>query len=370
MTQVYKFGGSTIRSADALRSIADIILNSKELLVVVLSATYNTTNELEEIGQASARSVNYAQDLIEVLFEKHFKLCRDLDIVEQTNDYLLSLKDEVQKIVAKIQLTGGLTKELMDSLYSIGERASSFMLYSYLVTKQSSQRFEFLDARDIIITNNDYSQAMPLFYEVGQKSSTYKQDKIYITQGFIGRDLSGKTTTLGREGSDYTAAILSWAFEVDSLVVWKDVEGIFQCDPKVFADVKVLDKLSYSEAELLTEKGAKVLFPRTMAPLREKNIKLIVKSTFQPEGKGTTISDIAHNGHIGITVRAENDKTVVSLLGQKLFEQLDHKYVLERLMEGAVEFQVYEHSQSTFAVAIPHGQKNIAVSLIAESCLS
>jgi aspartate kinase len=370
LTQVYKFGGSTIRSADALRSIADIILNSNELLVVVLSATYNTTNELEEIGQASARSVNYAQDLIETLFEKHYKLCRDLNIVDQTNNFLANLKDEVQEIVAKVQLTGGLTKELMDSLYSIGERASSFILYSYLITKQSSLNFEFLDARDVVITNNDYSQACPLFFEVGQKSAAYKKDKVYITQGFIGRDLSGKTTTLGREGSDYTAAILSWAFDVESLVVWKDVEGIYQCDPKVFSDVKVLEKLSYSEAELLTQKGAKVLFPRTMAPLREKSIKLIVKSTFKPEGLGTTISEIAHNGHIGITVRIENDKSIVSLLGKNLFSQLDHNNVLKRLMESAVEYQVYEHSQSTFAVAIPHGQKNIAVPLFAEACLS
>lgn len=370
MTQVYKFGGSTIRSAQALRSIADIILNSNELLVVVLSATYNTTNELEEIGQAAVRSVNYAQDLIEALFEKHTKLCRDLEIHDLASERLESLSREVQDIVAKIQHTGGLTKELMDALYSIGERASSYILFKFLENKDTGTSYEFLDAREVIVTNNDYSQACPLFYEVQEKVSHYKKDKVYITQGFIGRDLSGKTTTLGREGSDYSAAILSWAFDVDSLVVWKDVEGIYQCDPKVFSDVKVLEKLSYGEAELLTQKGAKVLFPRTMAPLKEKNIKLVVKSTFKPEGQGTTISETSHNGYIGITVRQENEKSIVSLLGKDLFNVLNHNKVLECLMSNAVEFQIYEHSQTTFAVATQHSQKNLAVSLFAQSCLN
>lgn len=369
MTQVYKFGGSTIRSAEALRSIANIINSSQDLSVVVLSATHNTTNELEEIAAAAVRSIDDAQELIENLLDKHYKLTDDLEITEIVKSDLESLKEELLNSVNDVQRMGGLNAQLMDAIYSIGERASSAILFHFLDQKFHGKQYQFLDARDIVVTNNKFSSASPLFYEINERRSLIEKDKVYITQGFIGKDLAGNTTTLGREGSDYTAAILSWAISAEKLVVWKDVDGIFQCDPKVYSEVKILEKLSYEQAELLTEKGAKVLFPRTMAPLRERSIELIVKSTFNPTGAGTKISLEESDGAIGITTRLDEGAMIISLLSKEIFKNFNHQSFLKLLEQHEVQAQVFEHSQSVFAVSIQPEDKNRVVSLFAKNSL-
>jgi len=368
LRQVYKFGGSSIRSADALRSIASIIQSSKDLSVVVLSATYNTTNELETIAQAAVRSLDDTNELISDLIEKHTVLINELELESSIFNSLGHLESEVHQIVGNIQALGGLSLELMDSLYSIGERCSSLILFHYLKKIDSKTNYVLLDAREVIVTNSFFGSATPLFYDISRRAKIFKNDSVYITQGFIGRDLSGKTTTLGREGSDYTAAILSWAIEADSLIIWKDVEGIYQCDPKIYSDVKILEKLSYEEAELLTDKGAKVLFPRTMAPLKEKGIDLVVKSTFLPEGNGTTIGDEAFNGNIGITARLIDERVIVSLLGSNIYECIDRESFLSSINDVISDVKIFEHSKKVFAISIPLGEKIKGVSALAK-CL-
>lgn len=352
MSQVYKFGGSTIKSADALRSIANIVLNAKDLRVVVLSATYNSTNELEEIGSASKLSLIDSEELTQSFFDKHTVLCDDLEIGEEVKSFLIDLKAETNSISDKIHLNGELSPLLMDSLYSIGERLSSYILFSYLKKTSGNDSIEFLDSRDHIITNSEFSLAVPIFFELDKMKEALSKDKVYITQGFIGRDLKGNTTTLGREGSDYSASLFSWALSTDKLVIWKDVKGIYQADPKLLASAKILEKLSYEQAELLTEKGAKVLFPRTMQPLRERKIDLVVKSTFYPNESGTTISTSEHKGLIGITTRDHDDKVVISLLGENLFKVIDEESLLSTLSAKGISHSVYEYGENCFSVLV------------------
>lgn len=363
MSLVYKFGGSSIRSAQALRTIADIICEEDNLSVTVLSATYNSTNELEEIAQSASKEHLQYELLIDNFFDKHIELVEELELSQHIHGHLDEIKNELSTLCLEVS-TSGLTAALLDSIYSIGERLSTRILHSY-INELKKVPVEFLDARDFIITNDQFNQAKPLFYNIQEKFKKLDLSKKYITQGFIGKTTCNQTTTLGREGSDYTAALISWAIRAEALVIWKDVEGIYQCDPKVFSKVDILKELSYEEAELLTEHGAKVLFPRTMNPLKERGIKLVVKSTFNPSGDGTTISQKGKNRIVGITTREIEDEVILSIVGHDFFSSLNHMEIHNLISKHYDQAKIYEHSNYCLGITIKKQVKYDCVAAVA-----
>ncbi len=277
MRSVYKFGGSSIKSATTIKEIAELICHCPNDALVVLSATYNSTNELEEIYHSES---HLQEDLIKVFFDKHNSIISELGLN-------LSLEHIKAELCESLLNDSG--ADTLDSIYCIGERTSTAILSSYL-TKLGKDHHH-ADARDFITTNTDFNSAKVLFKNTKEKCRQLTKHKLVITQGFIGRTLDGKTSTLGREGSDYSAAIFAWALEdVSELIIWKDVRGIYGHDPKVLSNAPLISALSYRQTNLLTNKGAKILFHRTMNPLIEKGLPLIVKSVFHPEETGTRIS--------------------------------------------------------------------------------
>lgn len=275
MRSIYKFGGSSIKSAATIKQIAELIIKCPNNCLVVLSATYNSTNELEEIFETSDPL------LIDKFFKKHEVIINELGTATDLSSFCIELKNYLKEKRSKAQL---------DSVYSIGERVSTKILSDYLSMCQVDNYLA--DARDYITTNRSFNQAKVLFKNTKQKCHALNEHSLIITQGFIAKTLDGETSTLGREGSDYSASIFAWALdEVRELVIWKDVKGIYGHDPKVLDKAPLIPNLSYRQTKLLTNKGAKILFHRTMNPLIEKNLPLIVKSVFFPEESGSCISE-------------------------------------------------------------------------------
>jgi aspartate kinase len=344
LAHVYKFGGSTIRCATTLDQIASIISENKDLRFVVLSATYNTTNELEIIHDTES------VEFVSQLFRKHEELAKELNIFSEINLHFESLQSELLSYLDQKK-----TAKRLDAIYSVGERLSSYLLYFLLRKKQVP--CQFLDAREVIKTNSEYSQAGPILFDIKNGVAKLDNNILYITQGFIGSNAKGETTTLGREGSDYTASLLAWAVDAQSMTVWKDVDGIYQADPKRFKKACRIKNLSYEQAEAMTVCGAKVLFSRTMSPLKEKGIRLYVRGLdLNDEGslisyeKGTEKS-IALNGN------------VVSIIGDGLFENSIADELKSNFHKHEITFEIYQYSNQvlSFWISKPHLENCISL---------
>lgn len=293
---VYKFGGASVKDADAVRNVGRILQNApEEKMVVVISAMGKTTNALEEVVQHTFEDRKTAVKALEAIGDSHRKIIGDLglagdDCLARTEHHLERVRDFILSAEAK--------KEYFDFIYdqivSLGELVSTLIITSYLRQK-TDLKVIWQDAREIIRTNSTFREGRINWNETGwlfQKTvKPVLQDYDFvITQGFIGADDDHRTTTLGREGSDYTAAICSYCLDAQYMAIWKDVPGVLTADPRLFENVSLLDRLSYLEAIEMTYYGAKVIHPKTIKPLQNKNIPLYVKSFIEPSGQGTVIS--------------------------------------------------------------------------------
>lgn len=290
--QIYKFGGASIKDAEGIRNIARIIKQKKsDSLVVVLSATQNTTDDLENVLDAY---FNTKEDLIN-LFEKiklrHEEIMNGL--FPNTNHPIF---DEVANCFVEIDWI--IEEEpqdeydyLYDQIVSIGELVSSKIVSAYLV--EQGLNCKWVDARDFILTDNNFRDAEVDWIEteknIQRELPEILRNNIVVTQGFIGSTSENFTTTLGREGSDYTAAIFASCLNSESATIWKDVSGVLNADPKWFSETELIPELSYLDAIELTYYGATVIHPKTIKPLQNKGIPLHVRSFINPEKTGTII---------------------------------------------------------------------------------
>lgn len=293
---VYKFGGASVKDADAVRNVGQILQNApKEKMVVVISAMGKTTNALEEVVQHTFEDKKTAVKALEAIGDSHRKIIEDLNLSD--DDCLAQTEHHLER-VRNFILSADTKKEYFDFIYdqivSLGELISTLIITSYLRQK-TALKVIWQDAREIIRTNNTFREGRINWNETGwlfQKTviPVLQHHDFVITQGFIGADDDHHTTTLGREGSDYTAAICSYCLDARYMAIWKDVPGVLTADPRLFENVSLLDRLSYLEAIEMTYYGAKVIHPKTIKPLQNKNIPLYVKSFIEPSGRGTVIS--------------------------------------------------------------------------------
>lgn len=292
-TKVFKFGGASVKDADAIRNVANILKNySKGKTIVVVSAMGKTTNALEKIVEAYSKKTGDAFALLEEVKQAHYQVAMELfgadhSIFSLLNDTFV----EIEWIIEEDQQDG--YDYVYDQIVSIGEMASTRMLAAFLTHQDQSAAW--LDARDVIRTDDTFREGRVDWDTTAslcqQKiPSLFEKNNLVVTQGFIGGTQENFTTTLGREGSDYSAAIFAYQMNAESLSIWKDVPGILTGDPRLFENVQKLDRLSYKEAIEMTYYGAKVIHPKTIKPLENKNIPLYVKSFIDPKGEGTLIS--------------------------------------------------------------------------------
>lgn len=293
---VAKFGGSSVKDAEAMLRCSNVVENNNDIGVVVISATQNTTNQLEFIARAGQRGdEDTLHSLINELIQRHSKIAHDLFSSEAVRKELDFLFDEIKFVGAEILKERHYTPKIMDQLYSLGERISSLLVSDLIRLRVPDRKVLFLDARNVIKTSSDFQKAEPQIDVIAEKARELviphlNAGGIVVTQGFIGKDLLGNTTTLGREGSDYSAALFGEAIDASLVQIWTDVAGIASSDPRLVKDAKFIPTLSYDEATALASLGAKVLFPTTLLPTKRKDIPVFVGSSIDPSLGGTTIT--------------------------------------------------------------------------------
>lgn len=296
--RVFKFGGASVKNAEGFRNVANIIARYHENhpLAVVVSAIGKTTNQLEEVVETKFISITDSIAKLNKIKEQHHQIIMDLfhEIPQELEIHIQEHFVEAEWILEE-------TREMKydyvyDQVVSIGELVSSRILTAWL--DHVKLDVEWCDARDVLVTNDTYREGRVNWEITNQRIRQTMEPKlndghILVTQGFIASTLENNTTTLGREGSDYTAAILASALGANGMYIWKDVPGVLTADPDLFVNVTKLDRLSYREAIEMTYYGCKVIHPKTIQPLKLKGIPLYVKSFIQPAEDGTLISGAA-----------------------------------------------------------------------------
>ena len=288
--RIYKFGGASVKDANGVKNLITILntLGSEKTLIVV-SAMGKTTNSLELVVKNYFDNKEELQYSINEVFTFHNKILNDL-----FNDNKHQVFSDVKEILENLRIFLKRNKSpdysfVYDQVVIFGEILSTKIINSYLI--HSNIRCNWLDARTLIKTDSKYRDAN-LNWEITKNSISngVNTKLLNITQGFIASDSNNFSTTLGREGSDYTAAIFAYCLNAESVTIWKDVPGVLNADPRVFKKPQLLNKISYTEAIELAFYGASVIHPKTLQPLQKKEIPLYVKSFLNPSGNGTAIS--------------------------------------------------------------------------------
>lgn len=296
--QVFKFGGASVKDAQSVRNVGEIITQfPNEKILIVVSAMGKMTNKFEELVAAVLRSDEAMRSsVLAEIHEYHLNIAHDLfgkDLeksIGMFNDVFLELIKVCNK-AAKFKPAFA-----YDALVPFGEFLSTVIIANYL---GSLQDCAFLDASTVIKTDDKFRQATVDMEqtEINIRNKVlpiFSKTNLVVTQGFIGSTKKKYRTTLGREGSDYTGAIFSYCLNSKSLTIWKDVAGMFNADPRFFPKAEKIDVVSYKDAIELSYYGASVIHPKTIQPLQNKNIPLFVKSFLDPHEKGTIIQENAH----------------------------------------------------------------------------
>ncbi len=320
--KIYKFGGSSVKSADAVRNLKDILKSENDNLVIVISAMDKTTNNLEKLLNLWREGENFDEQLSKIM-DFHTKIATDLLPESLIMPRLSTLFKE---LIDKISNSNPENyHESYDRIVSYGEIFSTFIISTYL--NYEGLKNKWLDAREILITDNNFRQANVDFELTAQKirQEINETEKKYIIQGFIGGTIDGKPTTLGREGSDYSAAIFANLLDAESLTLWKDVDGIYNADPKIFSDAQKIQKISYAEATELAFFGMKIIHPRTAKPLINKGIPLFIKSFEKFHTHGSIIDNFEFKISPNVPVFIVNDNQALLTLRSKNFEFISEK---------------------------------------------
>ena len=335
--KVFKFGGSSVKNAEGVKNILAVLKTTEEKdLVVIVSAMGKITNQLELIVSNYFSNSNEVKSSIAQVYDYHFQIISDLfsNTSHPIFNVLLKYKNELQFLLGNNKSTDH--SYVYDQAVSFGELISTSIISAYLSDKGLENKF--LDVRSCIKTNTDYRDAI-VDWEETQKNIIESVPKkgICITQGFIASENSHNfTTTLGREGSDYTAAIFAYCLNAQSVTIWKDVPGILNADPRHFKKTQLLHHISYREAIEMAFYGATVIHPKTLQPLQRKEIPLYVKSFFNPKDDGTCVGKgIALDPLVSCFILKKN-QVLISL------SSLDFSFMMENNI-GDVFKQLYQY---------------------------
>lgn len=350
--RVFKFGGASVKDASSVKNVVKVLREvGHENTLLVVSAMGKTTNAMEDVVNAYFKDKSLLSSTVHEVVQYHDQILRDLfpndehPVFEQVK----TLFDEVQGFLVwnKSPKYGF----VYDQVVGYGELVSTTILSAYF--NEIGIANQWLDVRTLIKTNDDYRDAI-INWEKTQKNVTEKVDrhKLNITQGFLGSDDNNFTTTLGREGSDYTAAILAYCLNAEEVTIWKDVPGVLNADPRYFEKTELLNKISYREAIELAFYGASVIHPKTLQPLQRKEIPLHVKSFINPKDKGTTVGKgigiepkvpcfIVKKNLVLMKLSSLDFSFIVEDSISELFKLLhDHQMKVDLIQNSAISFSV------------------------------
>ncbi|MBI1306849.1 MAG: aspartate kinase [Bacteroidetes bacterium] len=362
--QVFKFGGASVKDADAVRNVAELIRNkgSKDVLVVV-SAMGKNTNLLEALVESYLKGEEY-QNVLNEFASFHRQIIRDLIGGEDQGYY------EVENLLIELEcaLDGDLVNRSYDFVYDqivpYGELISTRIVSHYLNSAGINNRW--LDARNFIYTTSDHRRARVDWSVtddlISKKARRLVEKQLTITQGFIGRTSGNAMTTLGREGSDYTAAIFAYGLNADSVTIWKDVPGVMNGDPKRIPDAVLLPEISFKEAIELAYYGASVIHPKTIQPLMRKGIPLYVKSFVNPDAPGTHVADHDRQEVIEVPCYIVKDNQILLSLSSKDFsfiveDNLGH--IFNALATCGIQVNVMQNTAISFSICANNDGRRI-----------
>lgn len=349
--RVFKFGGASVKDAEAVKNVVKVLQNTgHEDTLVVISAMGKMTNAMEKVVAAYFKDKSSLGICIQEVRDYHDKILADLfdkadhPVYEKVN----TLFEEVKGFLAWNKSPKNAF--VYDQVVGYGELVSTTIISAYLNEVGLSN--EWQDVRNLIKTDNNYRDATINWERTQDKVSMLDRSKLHITQGFLGSDDNNFTTTLGREGSDYTAAILAYCLNADSVTIWKDVPGVLNADPRNFEETQLLDEISYREAIELAFYGASVIHPKTLQPLQRKEIPLHVKSFVNPKGDGTTVGKgigiapkvpcfIVKKNQVLIKLSSLDFSFIVENNISEIFKLLhDHRMKVDLIQNSAISFSV------------------------------
>jgi len=285
--KVFKFGGASVKDAAGVRNVAELLQSvGYDNTCMIVSAMGKTTNALEEVVKRYFENEDFEKTIEEVKAQ-HIDLAAELfdNPVEVSNE-ISQFFDDIVSFLRRNKSPN--YSYVYDQIVCCGELISTKIISMYL--NSINVKNDWLDVRDYIKTDNTYREGKVNWALTEESIAKLSSNGFYITQGFLGSDPNFFTTTLGREGSDYSAAIFAYCLNADSMTIWKDVPGVLNADPRYFSDTTLLHHISYEEAIELAYYGASVIHPKTLQPLQQKEIPFFVKSFINPTEAGTEVA--------------------------------------------------------------------------------
>jgi aspartokinase/homoserine dehydrogenase 1 len=372
--RVLKFGGTSVANAENIKLVLDIVINKaqEEKLVVVVSALSKVTDLLQLAASKAAANDESFKDIVTEIEKKHLEALKQLIPVSEQSGLLSHIKriiNHLETLLDGCFLLGELSPRTLDTILSFGELLSSYIIAEAL--KQKLKNSSYKDSRELIKTNNQFGKAAVNFEISNQLIADFfasNENQVVVIPGFIATSEDGINTTLGRGGSDYTAAIIAGALNSTDLEIWTDVNGMFTANPKIVKQAQPIATISYQEAMELSHFGAKVLYPPTIQPVLRKNIPIIIKNTFEPQAEGTLISNIvsAHTNpvkgisHIdNITLITLEGSGMIGVAGssKRLFEVLSNEsinviFITQASSEHSICIGILNSDAETAEIAI------------------
>ncbi len=337
MLTVMKFGGSILSSKEDLQRVAALVKKRRdkgEELCLVVSALKGVTDKLIEASEKALKDRKAIETLIYGLRRTHLGLAMELGGEAVGKNAAKKLKEKLdilEKALYGINYLGELSERSKALVFTFGERLSAIIVAAYL--EENGVKASALDASKAIVTDRRFSQARPIMdktrEKVKEEIAGNLKERIIVVTGYLGADGKGNITCFGRGGSDFSAGIIASALNADSLELWKDVDGFMSADPKLEKDAELIHNLSYEEAEELGYFGAKIIHPRTVVPLKEKKIKIVIKNILTPEKQGTVVS-VERSKHEKI-VKSIASRDNIARVCLKSAAMIDHPGVLAKV---------------------------------------
>ncbi|MFM1878014.1 MAG: hypothetical protein RLZZ241_880 [Bacteroidota bacterium] len=350
--RVFKFGGASVKDAAGVRNVVEVLRQTgTEKTFLVISAMGKTTNAMEEVVKAYFDDRSSVSDALQIVIDYHESILSELFPVPGHSVYaqVLGLFEEVRGFLAWNKSPK--KSFVYDQIVGYGELLSTTILSAFLT--DNGIKNTWIDIRNFIKTDAAYRDANVQWDKTQEAIQALADRKeLFITQGFLGSDENNFTTTLGREGSDYTAAIIAYCLNVESVTIWKDVPGVLNADPRYFKDASLLHRISYREAIELAFYGASVIHPKTLQPLQRKEIPLHVKSFIRPADPGTTVGKgkgvtpelpcfILKKDQVLMKLSSLDFSFIVEESIGELFKLLhDHRIKVDLIQNSAISFSV------------------------------
>ena len=355
--KIFKFGGASVKDADSVKNVLRVLsIQGFERCLIVVSAMGKTTNALERVVEFYFNKSDYQQEIAKIK-EEHIQIARGL--FDENHHVFSEIKlffDDIESFLRRNKSPN--YNFVYDQVVTCGEMISSKILSVYLIDNEVIN--QWLDARDFIKTDTNYREGVVNWEDTEKNISQLDKAKTYVTQGFIGSDENNFTVSLGREGSDYSAAIFAYCLDAKDMTIWKDVPGVMTGDPRKFENVGLLSNISYEEAIEMAYYGASVIHPKTLQPLKQKSIPFFVKSFINPEKAGTKIGISTENQLLESYILKENQVLMRISTRDFSFIAEDHiSFIFRELAKRNIKVSLMQNSAISLALCLEDKFNNV-----------